>query len=44
MDKVLRDYKGKAELKPLQGRRREERLTSHNTVEIRNSEERKRIK
>lgn len=26
MDKVLRDYKGKTELKPLKGRGREQRL------------------
>lgn len=43
MDKVLKDYKGKMELKPLKGRGREQGLTSQKAVDIRNSGERKKI-
>lgn len=44
MDNVLRDYKGKTEFKPLKGKGREQRRTSHKAVEIRNSGERKKFK
>lgn len=44
MDKVLRDYKGKTEFKPLKGKGREWRLSSHEALKIRNSGERKNFK
>lgn len=43
MDKVLKDYKGKTELKALKRRGREQGLTSQKVVGIRNYGERKKF-
>lgn len=43
MDKVLKNYKGKTELKALKRRGREQGQTSQKAVEIRNSGEKKKF-